>query len=277
MGRISRSIFYIEGETRLRGERTLVARTGRFGATHRVSRATAAVLEAPERKQRGQPTNQYRLRGRLRCLTCGTPMTGQALGRGRWRYYRCRNSYTTSLGGKCDERYVPRDLLENSVFGEIARVLTDPARLREEVLRFFAPPQPVTSVSDTTKGMRRIEEQQKRLARLFVNGDFPEDVLQAESKRLQSERQRMESQRADALTEAPRAVDAALILEMLPSILIRLGAWVRQAEGDDLNTVLRALDVQVRACGDRAVIEASVPLSESLQNLDLVTIEQTSA
>ena len=64
---------------------------------------------------------------------------------------------------------------------------------------------------------------------------------------------------------------------MLPSISIRLGAWVQQAEGDDLNTVLRALDVQVRACRDRAVIEASVPLSESLQNLDLVTIEQTSA
>lgn len=100
---------------------------------------------------------------------------------------------------------------------------------------------------------------------------------QVESKRLQAELQRMGSQRADAPSEAPRAMDAAIILEMLPSISIRPGAWVRQAEGDDLNAVLRALDVQVRACRKRAVIEASVPLSESLQNLDLVTTLRSSA
>lgn len=235
------------------------------------------IFDAPERKQRGRPTEEYRLRGRLRCLTCGTPMTGQALGRGRWRYYRCRNSYTASLGGKCDERYVPRDLLEGSVVDEIARVLSNPVRLRDEVMRFFAATEPRVSALDTARALGRIKEQQKRLARLIVNGDFPEAVLQGESKRLQAELHRIESRSEDVAIAGQRPFDLPTVLEMLPLIADRLGAWLRKAGSDDLELVLRALDVKVKATRDRAMIEASVPLPESLQNLDLVTIEQTSA
>jgi len=67
------------------------------------------------------------------------------------------------------------------------------------------------------------------------------------------------------------------MMEMLPATAAKLGEWVRRAEGEDLELVLRALDIRVKACRDRAVIEASIPVSQSLQNLDLVTIEQTSA
>lgn len=51
----------------------------------------------------------------------------------------------------------------------------------------------------------------------------------------------------------------------------RLGTKVGS---DDLELVLRALDVKGKGTRDHAVFEASVPLSESLPNLDLVTLDE---
>ena len=38
-----------------------------------------AILDDPARQQRGKPSINYRLRGHVRCLACGTPMVGQVL------------------------------------------------------------------------------------------------------------------------------------------------------------------------------------------------------
>ena len=60
-----------------------------------------SILNDPSRRLLGQPTQRCRLRGHLRCLTCGTPMVGQVLGGGRYRYYRCRRSYAGRFEDKC--------------------------------------------------------------------------------------------------------------------------------------------------------------------------------
>jgi hypothetical protein len=120
-----------------------------------------AILESPDRRQRGHATAAYRLRGRLRCIACGTPMTGQALGQGRWRYYRCRSSYTKALGGTCSERYIPRDLLERAVFDELVAVMTDQERLRAEVERAVTPAADLhVSERSFKRELARVGEQQ---------------------------------------------------------------------------------------------------------------------
>ena len=43
--------------------------------------AAQVALNDPSRRLRGRPTRTYRLRGRLRCLECGTPMVGQSMKR----------------------------------------------------------------------------------------------------------------------------------------------------------------------------------------------------
>lgn len=235
-----------------------------------------ALLEAPGRRERGRPTETYRLRGRLRCWSCNTPMTGQTLGRGRWRYYRCRNSYTNAVSQKCDERYVPRDLLERAVFDEIIDVLTDPVRLRDEVERTLDPRPIQMAVVDATKALARIEEQQKRLTRLFVSGELPENLLKAEARRLQAERDQLEQQLKRQSGHGSAEL-AATMLSRIPDIAAHIAQWVRHADGDDLDLLLRALDIHIKACRERAMIEASIPVFESVQDLDLVTIEQTSA
>lgn len=50
------------------------------------------LLNAPERKLRGRPSQEYVLSSRTRCAKCGSPVVGQTLQKGRYSYYRCRNT-----------------------------------------------------------------------------------------------------------------------------------------------------------------------------------------
>jgi len=204
-------------------------------------------------------------------------MTGQALGRGRRCYYRCRKSYSSGLGRTCTERYVPRDLLEHAVFEELVAVMTDPERLREEVERSFGSGQKELPQRNLKLELARVDDQQKRLARLFVTGEFPDELLQAEATRLHADRQRLAREFEAGRRDTAASPSADDILHLLPAVVERVASWDRTAEGEDLDLLLRALDVHVRANRERAVIEASVPLTESLQNPNLVTTVRTSA
>ena len=90
------------------------------------------ILYHPDRRLRGRPSQHFRLRGRLRCMVCGTPMVGQAQGGGRYRYYRCRRAHAGDFEGICNSRYVPVGLLEGAVLEQIAEVLADPERILSE-------------------------------------------------------------------------------------------------------------------------------------------------
>lgn len=108
-------------------------------------------------------------------------------------------------------------------------------------------------------------------------GEFPEELLQAEATRLHVERERLarESEAARRDTAVLPSVDE--ILDLLPAVVESVASWVRAAEGEDLGLLLRALNMHVRANRERAVIGASVPLTESLQNQNLLTTGRTSA
>lgn len=239
------------------------------------------LLNDPDRQNRGHATDVYRLRGRLRCITCGTPMVGQTLMRGRYRYYRCRDSYTKAVGGSCTEKYVPRDLLEDAVLDELVTVLTDPHRLRAELVRSLSPTPSEDSGADLEKTLAAVQEKQKRLTRLFVAGELPEEVLQAEAGRLQAERRLVETRLGAARRARPTAPTPADVEASIPLIADRVGTWIRSAAGEALDLLLTGLDLKVKACRERALIEVSIPLDEMTRQVDrkkcLVTTERTSA
>lgn len=234
-----------------------------------------AILASPERRHRGRPSQTYRLRGRARCIKCDTPMTGQALGRGRWVYYRCRNSFTSNAVAKCDARYIRKDVLEESVLTQLVTVLTDPERLAEEARRFFGEDGQQSVLEDLTQELRRVEEKQKRLAHMFVEGTMPEEILHTEAEQLRTQREQLERKALDARRGA--SPSHKTVVAQLPLIAEHIRLWAQNAEGEDFDLLLRALDVHVFASRERAVVEASVPISDSVQKQNLVTIARTSA
>jgi site-specific DNA recombinase len=249
--------------------------------SHEVFGRVQAILDDPDRRLRGQPSRQYRLRGYVRCLACGTPMVGQTLMRGRYAYYRCRRSYGVQTDGTCRSRYIAAERLESIVLDEIVKVLADPARVIAEAERLAGTTQDDGRMGEVRRRLEDVEGQQRRLARLYTEGKLPEHILSDESSRLTAERNRLERERAElALTVRP-LVDANRIRAALPQVLALVRRYVVEAQDDELNLLLRALDIQVRASAQRVEIAGAVPVVPTTEpegnGQDLVTIARTSA
>ena len=236
------------------------------------------IFNDPDRRLRGQPSRRYRLRGHLRCLTCGTPMVGHAQAGGRYRYYRCRRTYAGYFEGQCDSKYVGVDLLEHTVLEQIAELLSDPLRITEEAKRLKGGGHDSVRLETVNRELQQVEERQRRLAKLYVEGSIPEEILSAESEQSSSNRRRtsLESERRALVPSTPRVMDLGQLNQMLPKVTARLRSWVMEASKENMELILRALEVQVRASCEKIQIEGTVPVLES-EPEDLVTIVQTSA
>jgi site-specific DNA recombinase len=235
-----------------------------------------AILNDPIRRLRGKPTANYRLRGHVRCLVCDTPMVGQAHAGGRYRYYRCRRSYAGYFEGKCDSRYVRVELLERLVLKEVAKVLSRPDRILSEARRLANQGIDAADMKVATSELQQVEEQQRRLTRLYVSGTMPEDVLAEESSLLSKRRSHLEAKRMSLETQPAPSVDLDKLSERLPEVAARLRRWVLEAGDKDVALILKALDLHIRASSEEVQVEGAIPLIDGDSDMDLVTIVQTS-
>lgn len=240
-----------------------------------------SLLQAPERQLRGQPTHDYRLRGHVRCMACGTPMVGQSMQQGRYRYYRCRRSFSGGFEGKCDSTYVRGEALEDAVREEIVRVLADPDIILRQTGAQRDAEATVDLDEEAERQLAEVIEQQKRLARLFVSGGLPEEVLQSESARLAEERNRLEGLLRLGRVVTPAPPSAAPSLTDVFGAVAVLRQWLAAAADEDFRLMLQALDVTVTAAPDQAEITGSIPVlqgsPDSICQDDILTIVRTSA
>lgn len=70
---------------------------------------------------------------------------------------------------------------------EVVKVLADPKCVLEELAGHLAQPELPDETVRLQDEMARIDEQQRRLTRLFVAGELPEELLRTEAERLQAE------------------------------------------------------------------------------------------
>ena len=239
------------------------------------------ILNDPARRLRGKPTRHYRLRGYVKCLACDTPMVGQALQRGKYLYYRCRRSYAGFSDDRCDSRYVRAEKLEDVVLLELSGIICDPRRLLDEATRQNNSTFDSAAESKFLIEIRKIEEQQRRLVRLFTAGDMPLNLLAEESARLNMEMSRRQHNQREMVASTTSQIDLTKLEATMPQVLRALRDWVTKASGDELSLLLRALQVRIKASNEKVRIEGVVPLMDSDKSLDqgqdLVTIERTSA
>ncbi|MSQ15327.1 MAG: hypothetical protein EXR50_05640 [Dehalococcoidia bacterium] len=238
-----------------------------------------AILNDPYRRLARKPSGVYRLRGHIRCLSCGTPMVGHALAKGRYRYYRCRRTYSGYAQGSCDSRYISVETLEQTVLCELARVLSEPRVLLSEARRLNGDDGEAVRKTELQRKLNAVEAEQRRLARLYTAGMLPDDILEGESRRLSAQRQRLENERQVLEAKGPNMIDLERLERELPEALTRLRQWVLLATEDDMALILEALQVQIRASNDQVFIEGVIPTSiQSKQDKsvqDFVTIERT--
>ena len=238
--------------------------------------AAQEIIQDPQRRLKGRPTRNYRLRGHLRCLACGTPMVGQSMSGGRYAYYRCRRSYAGNFEKTCESKYVPGAPLEKKVIDQIIEILADPNRILAEAKDFSERGTNESEKIAVNEELKTIEKQQRKLADLYVAGSLPQNILDAKSEELNQRRLRFEAESKSLLALQPGIVDFELLSTTLPATATRIKQWVLEASEDDMESILGALRIQVTASKDELYMEGSIPAIVPEES-DLVTIARTSA
>ena len=235
-------------------------------------------LEDPERQRRREPTRVYSLRGRLRCAECGGPMTGHAVNRARYHYYRCINGTSGPTDSKCASRYVRQERLEAAVKGALSDLLASPERVLDEARRAAAEASaPSGDLAAVLAELEDVERRQRRLAQLYTRGELPESVLAAESQSLADRRWALEARQRELSPRTP--VDDRYVSTnsaRLEHVLAHMRAYIDRSDDEGFQLLLRAVDAQIIASPERAEICGSVPIIDQAGEL-FATIERTSA
>lgn len=124
---------------------------------------------------RHNTTHQYLLRALVSCGRCRST----CLARQRtpdYYYYLCRDKidvYSNPPGKRCQTRYMPADALDQLVWQDLCRLLTEPTLVTHELQRAQAGewlPQALQSQRQSlTKTLRHLEKQQTKLLDLYLS------------------------------------------------------------------------------------------------------------
>ena len=236
-----------------------------------------ARLDDPERHAQKRPSRTYPLRGRLRCHLCGASMSGHAVHRGRYSYYRCTRLYRSTQGERCASRMVRTEVLEPAVQQALSKLLSDPAMAIEmaEALRFDSGND--ARLAEVERKLGKLEEDESRLADLYIDGKMKKSLLDEKSAALATRRVALERERARLLAEAEPGCDPEVLRQRMPRALAFISEWVQRADEDELVLLAHALEARIQVAPDEAQIRVEVPLIEPGMTRDFVTIEQTSA
>ena len=146
------------------------------------------------------------------------------------------------------------DSLERAVKDEAAKVLANPELILAEANRLNSNGGHQAASEKLNKEVDGLENQRLRLLRLYQLGEIDEVYLQAESQVIQGARQRVEDQLSKI--PVPTALPSATELRRAAE---RVGEWVRDAEGDDFELMLQALQIEVRAEKGRGELSGVIP------------------
>ena len=138
------------------------------------------------------------------------------------------------------------------------------------------PPVDESRAIGVKKELEKIEEQQRRLADLYINRSLPQNILESKSEELTEHRLRLEAENKALFAPRPISLDLDLLARTLPDAAARLKQWVIQAPEEDTELIFQALNIRVAASLEEVRIEGSVPALVP-DGEDLVTIVQTSA
>ena len=180
-------------------------------------------------------------------------MVGQTL-QGRYKYYKCRRSYAGPHHDRCDAVYVRDGDLEAALREEMSRVLANPEIILAEHQRLVESDGADQSRLDSNHELEQIDNRRQRLVKLYELGAIDEDYL----------RQKLDGlKRRKEMLEGQAVVSSETIL--VPSIVdleracLGIREWVENAEGDDFNLLMNALQVGIKAEKGKGELSGVIP------------------
>ena len=226
-----------------------------------VWRRVQEILSDPERTKQRPRQNFYALRGRMKCGVCGAAMVGQTLTtKGKpYKYYRCRHLYDRNTSWRCSARYVPADLLEDSIWSQVKQVLSDPTIVFQEMMRQSEQIVDHDEVTRLERELAELEERERRLVQLFTLGQVSDTAIGDEANAIRPQRALREEQ-LRALHPATNTNVPRIDASMLEQACSAVAAWLDQAGDDDRVLALEALQIAIVATREEAELTGVLPI-----------------
>ena len=219
------------------------------------------IMNDPERiARRPKPRHAYPLRGRVKCLLCGSAMVGQTMiNRGHtYHYYVCRVAFDRRTGRTCSGRNVRADRLEAAIWREIRAKLTSPDIILQELRR--GQPEPdrgeVARIEDR---LSEIGEQERRLVKHLASGRIDERLVLDELDELKRQRTTLQARLCELQppdTRSSAVHDADMVIRACRAV----GDFLDKASPDDRSLALEALQIAIRATPTEATVHGVVPI-----------------
>src|SRR5215212_10129061 len=223
------------------------------------------IINDPERiARRPKPRHTYPLRGRVKCLLCGSAMVGQTMiNRGHtYHYYVCRVAFDRRTGRTCSGRNVRADRLEPAIWREVRAKLTSPDIILQELHR--QQPEPDRDEIDRVENrIREIAEQERRLVKALASGRIDERLVADELDDLKRQRTVLE-QRLRQIRPQGSLPSVAHDADLFVRACRAVGDFLDKAGPEDRTLALEALQIAIRATPTEATVHGVVPMDTDL-------------
>jgi len=232
--------------------------------------AAQTMLSQPRRNP-GRTSRRYLLTGHIEC-ECGAPVVGSCLNHS-YRYYRCRSTWPTSTRPKtCDGTYIRADRLEEAVWNKIRQILQDPEMIIAEIKRQQGGSSVIEEETARLEAsVRRLEEQEHRLIRLFGIGEVTEEYVTREVRQVKKAREILERDLFQLREQRREIISLDGLSEQVLAFCSRIAKRIDELGFDEKRAALSALQIRIVVGRDgNARLKGAIPKN-------LATTERTSA
>ena len=224
------------------------------------------LAENRRRSRQGGRGARYLLQGLLVCKRCGYAYCGKAVsvsgGNGKKRsyaYYRCIGTEARRFGDErlCGNRQIRTDLLDQAVWQDVCKLLSDPKRIEQEYRRRLTGRRKGVGWDSLERLQARIRKTQRGIARLI---DAFEDGLLEKSEfepHIQQARHRLEGLRSEARVQVDEQAEQEqlrLAIGRMQDFAAQVAGGLENADWPTRREIIRAVVKQVEVDTEEIVI-----------------------
>ena len=237
--------------------------------------AVQAQLEEDRRRRRDRAgSGPYLLQGLVVCKRCGYGCYGKPVSRAsargevRYAYYRCTGSDAYRFGGQrlCWNKQVRTDLLDDAVWEDVRRLLSEPERVRAEYERRLRASGGDTSpdIQHVNKSIANVKKMISRLIDAYGEGLLERAEFEPRISAARERLAKLEGERRERMEAAARESELRLVIGQLEAFAARVSEELREPDWEARRAIVRALVKQVELDEQevRIVYRVSPPPSE---------------
>ena len=211
------------------------------------------------------------VQGLVSCGKCGYALsrTSARTSARKISYYRClgSDSWRHLNGPMCDSRPVRQDLLDDVVWGEVVRLLEDPALIGAEIDRRLqaarASDPNQQRESDLRHRLIRVRKSIGRLVNAYQEELITIDELRDRTPELRRQEQALNRELQSAVDRVKDREIHLRLAETLTGFLARLRSSAETLDIAERQRIVRLIVKEVLVTEDKITIRHSIPISES--------------